>query len=84
MCVLGLTVAGSLVATTLYIETPFVLTFGDTVIEFQALFDQIMPGLLGVVTTFIVYTCLRKNVNVIKIMLAMTLIGIAGAFFGFL
>ena len=84
MCVLGLTVAGSLVATTLYIETPFVLTFGDTVIEFQALFDQIMPGLLGVVTTFIVYTCLRKNVNVIKIMLAMTLIGIAGTFFGFL
>lgn len=84
MSVLGLTVAGSLIATTLSITTPFTLKFGETVIEFQQLFDQILPGLLGVLTTFIVFVCLRKNVSVIKIMLAITIIGIAGAFFGIL
>lgn len=84
MSVLGLTVAGSLIATTLSITTPFTLKFGETVIEFQQLFDQILPGLLGVLTTFIVFVCLRKNVSVIKIMLAITVIGIAGAFFGIL
>lgn len=84
MSIVGLTVAGSLVFTTLSITTPFELTFGDSVIVFQELFDQILPGLLGVLTTGAVYFCVRRNVSIIKIMLTMTVIGIVGAFFGIL
>ncbi|MEG0034863.1 MAG: PTS system mannose/fructose/sorbose family transporter subunit IID [Bacilli bacterium] len=84
MSILGLMVAGSLVASTLYISTPFKLTVGDTVIKFQELFDQIMPGLLGVLATGVVYYCLKKNISIIKIMIIMTVIGIASAFLGIL
>ena len=84
MSIVGLTVAGSLVASTLYITTPFVLQFGDTAVAFQELFDQILPGLLGVITTGIVYACVRRNVSIVKIMLTMTAVGILGAALGIL
>ena len=84
MSIVGLTVAGSLVASTLYITTPFVLQFGDTAVAFQDLFDEILPGLLGVITTGIVYACVRRNVSIVKIMLTMTAVGILGAAIGIL
>ena len=82
MSILGLTVAGALIYTTLSITTPLSFTFGTTVIKVQDLFDTLVPGLLGILTTFIVYICVKKNISIVKIMLAMTAIGIAGAFIG--
>ena len=82
MSILGLTVAGTLIYTTLSLTTPLSFTFGTTVIKVQDLFDTLVPGLLGILTTFIVYMCIKKNISIVKIMLAMTAIGIAGAFIG--
>lgn len=76
MCIIGLTVAGSLVASTLSIQTPFVLKMGGTAVKFQELFDQILPGFLGVAVTALVFFGLKKNVSVIKIMITMTIAGI--------
>lgn len=83
MCVLGLTVAGAMVASYVGISTGAVFTFGDTVVELQAVLDEIMPGLLSVGTVFGIYGLLRKNVSVIKIMLGLVVIGLAGSFIGF-
>lgn len=83
MCVLGLTVAGAMVASYVGIATGAVFTFGETVVELQAVLDEIMPGLLSVGTVFAIYGLLRKNISVIKIMLGLVLIGLAGSFIGF-
>ena len=68
MGVLGMTVAGCMIANYVSIQTVATFTSGDTVIEIQALLDEIMPGILSVGTVFILYALIRKNVSVIKIM----------------
>lgn len=82
MGILGLTVAGCMVANYVAISTTAVFTFGETVVEIQPLLDEIMPGLLSVGTVLGLYALIRKNVSVIKIMLILVVIGIAGAFLG--
>lgn len=82
MGVLGMTVAGCMIANYVSIQTVASFTSGDTVIEIQALLDEIMPGILSVGTVFILYALIRKNVSVIKIMGALVVIGILGAFVG--
>ena len=83
MSVLGLTVAGAMVASYVGISTGAVFTFGETTVELQAVLDEIMPGLLSVGAVFGIYGMLRKNVSVIKIMLALVVIGLIGSFIGF-
>lgn len=82
MGVLGMTVAGCMIANYVSIQTVATFTSGDTVIEIQALLDEIMPGILSVGTVFILYALIRKNVSVIKIMGVLVIIGILGAFIG--
>lgn len=82
MGVLGMTVAGCMIANYVSIQTVATFTSGDTVIEIQALLDEIMPGILSVGTVFILYALIRKNVSVIKIMGVLVVIGILGAFIG--
>lgn len=82
MGVLGMIVAGCMIANYVSIQTVASFTSGDTVIEIQALLDEIMPGILSVGTVFILYALIRKNVSVIKIMGALVVIGILGAFVG--
>lgn len=82
MGVLGMTVAGCMIANYVSIQTVASFTSGETVIEIQALLDEIMPGILSVGTVFILYALIRKNVSVIKIMGALVVIGILGAFVG--
>ena len=82
MGVLGMTVAGCMIANYVSIQTVATFTSGDTVIEIQALLDEIIPGILSVGTVFILYALIRKNVSVIKIMGVLVVIGILGAFVG--
>ncbi|RGC53367.1 PTS system mannose/fructose/sorbose family transporter subunit IID [Absiella sp. AM29-15] len=82
MGVLGMTVAGCMIANYVSIQTVATFTSGDTVIEIQTLLDEIMPGILSVGTVFILYALIRKNVSVIKIMGVLVVIGILGAFVG--
>lgn len=82
MGVLGMAVAGCMIANYVSIQTVATFTSGDTVIEIQALLDEIMPGILSVGTVFILYALIRKNVSVIKIMGVLVVIGILGAFVG--
>lgn len=82
MGVLGMTVAGCMIANYVSIQTVATFTSGDTAIEIQALLDEIMPGILSVGTVFILYALIRKNVSVIKIMGVLVVIGILGAFVG--
>ena len=58
MGVLGMTVAGCMIANYVSIQTVATFTSGDTVIEIQALLDEIMPGILrDLSTVFSGYQC---------------------------
>lgn len=83
MSVLGMTVAGCMVATYVGIYTSAEFTVGDTVVQLQPIFDEILPGFLSVLAVFGVYGMLKKNVSVMKIMLGMLVLGAAGAIVGF-
>ena len=82
MGVLGMTVAGCMIANYVAIETSATITFGDTIVELQPLLNDIMPGVLSVGTVMVLYALIRKNVSVIKIMGILVVIGILGAFIG--
>lgn len=83
MCILGLTVAGAMVASYVGITTAAQFTFGDTTVVLQEILDAIMPGLLSVGTVLGIYGLLRKNVPVVRIMAILAVIGLAGSMIGF-
>lgn len=65
--ILGIIVVGSLIATTVKISTPLVITAGESTQAIQALIDKIFPKLLPVVSTFLVYKGLdMKGMNTVR------------------
>lgn len=84
--VLGLAVVGSLIATVVNVYTPLEFTFGDVTLAVQSeVFDQILPGLLPVLLTGLVYFLLEKRKwGFLKVIFLLIVFSLAGSFFGFL
>ena len=82
--VLGLMVVGALVANWLNITTPLAYTIEDSSIELQSTLDQIMPNMLPLAVTLLVYYWLRKGFSAVKIMGIILAIGLIGGYFGIL
>lgn len=84
LSIIGLTIAGAMVANNVNITTPLQFTVSDSTIIIQDLFNSILPGLLSVVAVAGVFLCLRKNISVFKIMLIMFAIAVVGSLIGIL
>lgn len=82
--ILGLTVVGAMIATMVSLTTPFVLSVGQTTVEFQTIFDELIPGILPFLLTMLIYMLMKKGMKTTTIMLGIIVIGIVGAFFGIL
>lgn len=82
--VLGLMVIGGMTAENVSINIPIALGSGDEATTIGDICNGIIPGLLPLVFTFIVFWLLRKNYKTTTILLLMAVLGLAGAFFGFL
>lgn len=84
--VMGLTVVGSLIATVVKVYTPLEFTFGDVVLNLQdGIFDQILPGLLPVILTALVYWLMeKKKWGFLQVILTLIVISLIGSFFGLL
>ena len=84
--VMGLTVVGSLVATAVKIYTPMEFTFGVVTMGLQAeVFDRILPALLPVLLTALVYYLLEnKKWGFLKVIFLLIVISLVGSYFGFL
>ncbi|SEO86397.1 PTS system mannose/fructose/sorbose family transporter subunit IID [Propionispora vibrioides] len=68
LSVLGLTVIGGLTASFVSVSTKIAYN-GQTIVSLQKLLDGIMPGILPLLTTFLIYYLLtKKQVSVVKIM----------------
>lgn len=82
--IMGLMVAGAMAAEMVYISIPIAFGSGETATTVQAILDQIMPGLLPLLTTGGVYWLLKKKMTPIQIMVILFIVGIVGAYFGVL
>lgn len=84
--VMGLTVVGSLIATVVKVYTPLKFTFGDVSLGLQAeVFDKILPALLPVLVTLIVYWLMeKKKWGFLKVIFSIIVLSLIGTFFGVL
>ena len=73
----GLMATGGLVGTWLNITTPLTYTSAEgAVVSVQAMLDGIMPGLLPLAVTLLLYWAIRKGVSVTTLMIGMVVVAI--------
>jgi len=71
----GLMGVGGLVGTWLNIKTPIVYTIQDASINLQAMLDSIMPKLLPLVATLLVYLGIKKGLKNTQVLLIIFIVG---------
>jgi len=83
--VVGLTVIGALIASVVKIKFVATIAAGENVIEFQEMFDKVMPGLFSLLVTLLVYRMLKKTggkhaammiVGIMVLAIILTMLGI--------
>ncbi|MET4696752.1 PTS system mannose/fructose/sorbose family transporter subunit IID [Endozoicomonas lisbonensis] len=83
--IVGLTVVGGLIATFVNLNTTLVLEVGQATVALQQdLFDPIMPKLLPLVFTLGVFSFIKRGVSPLKVIGGIVVLGITGAYLGFL
>lgn len=81
--VLGLTVVGALIPTVINITTSASFTFGDVTLNLQeGVFDAILPAMLPVLATFIIYKMIKKHISLTKIICGILVVAWLGCFVG--
>lgn len=82
--IMGAVVVGSLIASMVRLSTPFVLEVGQTTVAIQSIFDGIMPKVLPLGLTFLLFYFIRKGYKTTTLMLAILIAGIVGVYLGIL
>jgi fructoselysine/glucoselysine PTS system EIID component len=72
----GLLVVGAMVATMLNITTPLKFSVNGAEVVIQDILNQILPNLLPILVTFVVFWMIRKKVSISKMTIATIFIGI--------
>ena len=81
--IVGLTVVGGLIATFVRLDTTMVIKVGQANISLQDdLFNPIMPKLLPLLFTLMVFSFIRKGVSPLKIIGGIVILGVTGSYFG--
>ncbi|MGL4570095.1 MAG: PTS system mannose/fructose/sorbose family transporter subunit IID [Clostridium sp.] len=83
--IVGLTVVGGLIASMVNLKTTLVITAGQATVKLQeGVLDAIMPNILPVAYTFLMYKLLKKGVSPVKLIVITIIFGIAGRMIGIL
>lgn len=80
--ILGLMVIGSMIATTVSIEIPYMIGPKGATASIQSYIDQIMPCLLPLVLTGGMYWLLGKNIKTTTILIFIIIVSCTGVYFG--
>ena len=80
--ILGLIVVGALIASYVGVDVALEIPIGETSVVIQEVLDGIMPCLLPLCLTFLMYRLVKKNVSPLANIALLVLIGLVGAFFG--
>lgn len=78
--ILGVLVIGSLIASYVHVPLSEELMIGGTTVQF--ILDSIMPKLLPITLTFMLFTLTKKNISVLMNLLILIIIGLVGALIG--
>lgn len=78
----GLSVAGALVATLLKVETPWTYTNGKQKIALQDQLDAVLPAMLPLAITLVVFVLLRRRVSPVWVLLGTLVVGLVLGFAG--
>ena len=84
LSIIGLTIAGAMIANNVNITTPLVLNFADSTVVFQDLLNAIMPSMLSAVAVGLVFSFLKKGTSVFKIMIGMFVVALVCSLLGIL
>lgn len=83
--VLGLMVIGGMTAENVAITVPLVIGSGDAATTLGDICNTIMPGLLPLAFTLLMYWLVsKKNVKTTTLLVALVVVGLVGSFFGIL
>ncbi|MFR3310944.1 PTS system mannose/fructose/sorbose family transporter subunit IID [Collinsella stercoris] len=83
--ILGLMAIGGMTAENVAITVPLVIGSGDAATTLGDICNTIMPGLLPLAFTLLMYWLVsKKNVKTTTLLVALVVVGLAGSFFGIL
>lgn len=83
--VLGLMVIGGMTAENVSVNVPLVIGSGETATTLGDICNTIMPGLLPLAFTMLMYWLVsKKNVKTTTLLVALVVVGLVGSFFGIL
>lgn len=80
--ILGLMVVGAMPASLMSVKTPLMIRSGGPGVAVQSVIDQVVPNLIPLCLTFLVFFLLRKNVKTTWLLLGLLLLGFAGSALG--
>lgn len=77
--IMGLMVVGAMPATLLSISTPLRIGTANSAVAVQSILDQILPAMIPLGLTFLVYYFVKKNVKTTYILLSLLVLGFVGS-----
>lgn len=80
--ILGLVVVGSMCASMVALSTPLVITMDGADVVIQDIFNSILPNILPLGLTFVIYKLLQKGIKTTTVLWGIILFGIAGSVVG--
>jgi fructoselysine/glucoselysine PTS system EIID component len=83
--ILGLLMCGAMTAENVFVTCPITIGLGDDATTISEILDGIVPGLLPLGVFWLMYVIFKKKkCNPILMMIILMIVGIIGAYFGFL
>ena len=77
--ILGLMVIGAMTATLMAITTPLSIGSADSSVSLQGVLDQIVPDMMPLGLTFLVFYFVKKNIKTTWLLLGLLALGFAGS-----
>src|ERR1700749_3685788 len=80
--ILGLMVVGAMPATLMNLTTPLHIGEGNSGIAVQGILDQVVPFVIPLGLTFLVYYFIKKNIKTTWLLLGLLALGFVGSLLG--
>lgn len=82
--IVGLAVAGALTATLVNVTTALAYHSGKATIKVQEALDQVLPAMLPLAATLIVFILIRRRLSPVLVLLGTAVVGVVAGYFGIL
>lgn len=74
--IIGMMVVGGMVATLLTVETPLIFEMSEATVEVQSILDSIMPGMLPLAVTLVIFWMIRKGFKIAWLTIGVLVVGV--------